>query len=154
MLKTHHCADLNEQLLDASVTLCGWLHRRRDHGGLTFFDLRDRSGLAQVVFNEKTNAALHGQVKAYGPEYVLRITGTVRRRPKGTVNPKLASGAVELAAASVEVLNPSATPPIEIDDTVEVSDDIRMQWRYLDLRRPSAQQRLTDVDSSRWRRRS
>jgi len=125
-----------------TVTLCGWLHRRRDHGGLTFFDLRDRSGLAQVVFNAKQNAKLHQQAKAFGPEYVLRITGAVRPRPKGTENPKLPSGMVEVAADAVAVLNSATPPPFEIGDEVEVSEEVRMQWRYLDLRRPVSQQKL------------
>ncbi len=142
MLRTHGCGELTEQLVDQSVTLCGWLHRRRDHGVLSFFDLRDRSGLAQIVFHAKTNAELHQQAKALGPEYVLQITGTVRRRPKGTENPKLPSGLVEVGATALTVLNPALPPPFEIDDQLEISEDVRMQWRYLDLRRPSRQQKL------------
>ena len=142
MMRTHGCGALTEALVGQSITLCGWLHRRRDHGGLSFIDLRDRSGIAQVVFNVKANAELHQQAKSFGPEYVLRITGTVRARPKGTENPKLPSGMVEVGATAVSVLNPATPPPFEIDDQVEVSEDVRMQWRYLDLRRPSAQQRL------------
>ncbi|MBI4004404.1 MAG: aspartate--tRNA ligase, partial [Candidatus Omnitrophica bacterium] len=110
MLRTHGCGELTESHVGNMVTLCGWLHRRRDHGGLSFIDLRDRSGLAQVVFNAKTNAELHRQAKTFGPEYVLRITGPVRPRPKGTENPKLPSGMVEVSADSVSVLN-SAAPP-------------------------------------------
>ncbi|MDP3703546.1 MAG: amino acid--tRNA ligase-related protein, partial [Candidatus Omnitrophota bacterium] len=125
-----------------TVTLCGWLHRRRDHGGLTFLDLRDRSGLAQVVFNAKKNAKLHQHAKAFGPEYVLRISGTVGPRPKGTENPKLPSGMVEVAAEGVVVLNSATPPPFEIGDEIEPSEEVRMQWRYLDLRRPVSQQKL------------
>ena len=142
MLRTHACGELNEPLIGQTVTLCGWLHRRRDHGGLSFFDLRDRTGLAQVVFNAKVDAALHQQAKTFGPEYVLRITGTVRSRPKGMENPKLPSGMVEVGATSVTVLNPATPPPFEIDDQLDVSEDVRMQWRYLDLRRPANQQKL------------
>ena len=142
MMRTHGCGDLHEPLIGQTVTLCGWLHRRRDHGGLTFFDLRDRSGLAQVVFNAKTNAALHQQAKGVGPEYVLRVTGMVRARPKGTDNPKLSSGMIEVHAETLDVLNPATPPPFEIDDQAEVSEDVRMQWRYLDLRRPASQQKL------------
>ena len=142
MLRTHSCGELRESHIGQTVTLCGWLHRRRDHGGLSFFDLRDRSGLAQVVFNAKTDAALHQQAKGRGSEYVLRVTGAVRARPKGTENPKLPSGMVEVGAASAEVLNESALPPFEIDDHVDVSEDVRMQWRYLDLRRPATQEKL------------
>lgn len=142
MRRTHGCGELNEQIVGQSVTLCGWLHRRRDHGGLSFIDLRDRTGLAQVVFNAKANAALHQQAKALGPEFVLSITGTVRPRPAGTQNPKLPSGVVEVAASAVTVLNPATPPPFEIDDQIDVSEDVRMQWRYLDLRRPINRQKL------------
>lgn len=142
MMRTHGCGQLSEQLVGQSVTLCGWLHRRRDHGGLSFIDLRDRSGLAQIVFNAKTNTALHQQAKELGPEYVLRVTGTVRKRPEGTQNPKLPSGMVEVSASAVEVLNPARPPPFEIDDQAEASEDVRMRWRYLDLRRPASQQGL------------
>ena len=141
-MRTHGCGQLREHDIGKTVTLCGWLHRRRDHGGLSFIDLRDRTGLAQVIFNAKTNAALHEQAKSFGPEYVLRVTGEVRERPKGTQNPKLPSGMVEVAATAVEILNPAQTPPFEIDDALETSEEVRMQWRYLDLRRPAAQQKL------------
>jgi aspartyl-tRNA synthetase len=141
-LKTHGCGELSERLIGQTVTLCGWMHRRRDHGGLSFIDLRDRSGLAQVVFNAKTDAGLHQQAKGFGPEYVLRVTGTVRQRPKGTENPKLASGLVEVGASAADVLNPSHVPPFEIEEATPTSEDVRMAWRYLDLRRPSAQEKL------------
>ncbi|MBI2496170.1 MAG: aspartate--tRNA ligase [Candidatus Omnitrophica bacterium] len=141
-MRTHGCGELRESHDGQTVTLCGWLHRRRDHGGLTFFDLRDRSGLAQVVLNAKTDPAVHQQAKAFGPEFVLRVTGTVRARPKGTENQKLASGMVEVQASMVDVLNPAVPPPFEIDDQLDLSEDVRMQWRYLDLRRPSSQQKL------------
>ena len=142
MMRTHGCGELKESLIGSTVTLCGWLHRRRDHGGLSFFDLRDRSGIAQVLFNAKKSADLHHQAKSFGPEYVLKITGTVGARPKGTENPKIPSGMVEISATAAEVLNPATPPPFEIDDQLEVSEDIRMQWRYVDLRRPSMQQKL------------
>ena len=142
MLRTHGCGELKPESVGQTVTLCGWLHRRRDHGGLSFFDLRDRSGLAQVVFNAKTNLRLHQEAKGLGPEYVLSITGVARARPKGTENPKLPSGMVEVEAHAVTVLNPAIPPPFEVDDQVEVSEDVRMQWRYIDLRRPASQQKL------------
>ncbi|MBI3321780.1 MAG: aspartate--tRNA ligase [Candidatus Omnitrophica bacterium] len=141
-MRTHGCGELTDAQIGKPVTLCGWLHRRRDHGGVSFLDLRDRSGMAQVVFNARTDPALHQQAKALGPEYVLRIDGMVRARPKGTENPKLPSGMVEVAASAVIVLNPASPPPFEIDDQAEVSEDVRMQWRYLDLRRTSSQQKL------------
>jgi len=142
MMRTHGCGELRESHIGSTVTLCGWLHRRRDHGGLSFIDLRDRSGLAQVVFNAKANAELHQQAKAFGPEYVLSITGSVGARPKGSENPKLSSGMVEVKASSARILNPAKPPPFEIDDQLEVSEDVRMQWRYIDLRRPTIQQKL------------
>ena len=141
-LRTQGCGELRETHIGQTVTLCGWLHRRRDHGGLSFIDLRDRSGLAQVVFNAKKDAALHTQANSFGPEYVLAITGTVSERPKGTQNPKLPSGMVEVQASAVAVLNTATPPPFEIDDQADVSEDVRMAWRYLDLRRPKSQQKL------------
>ncbi|MBI4354128.1 MAG: aspartate--tRNA ligase [Candidatus Omnitrophica bacterium] len=141
-MRTHGCGELNEPLIGQTVTLCGWLHRRRDHGALSFIDVRDRSGIAQVVFNEKTNAALHQHAKGLGPEYVLKISGTVQQRPKGTENPKIPSGLVEVVAGHLTVLNPAVPPPFEINDHLEVSEDVRMQWRYLDLRRPTSQEKL------------
>jgi aspartyl-tRNA synthetase len=142
MKRTHGCGELNETLLGQTVTVAGWLHRRRDHGGLSFFDLRDRSGLLQVVFNAKKDAELHAKAKSFGPEFVLAITGTVGARPKGNQNPKLPSGMVELTATGVEVLNTATAPPFEIDDATDVSEDVRMEWRYLDLRRPASQHKL------------
>src|SRR3989338_1398718 len=142
MIRTHDCGELRESDIGKTVTLCGWLHRRRDHGGLSFFDLRDRSGLAQVVFSAKADAQLHQQGKAFGPEYVLGITGVVQAGPKGSENPKLPSGMVEVSARAVSVLNTATPPPFEIDDQAEVSEEVRMRWRYLDLRRPVSQQKL------------
>ena len=116
MMRTHECGELRESHIGQTVTLCAWLHRRRDHGGLSFFDLRDRSGLAQIVFSAKADKELHLKAKAFGPEYVLRLTGVVQKRPKGTENPKLPSGMVEVKAVSVDVLNTAKPPPFEIDD--------------------------------------
>lgn len=141
-MRTHDCGALRDTHIGQSVTLCGWVHRRRDHGGLTFIDLRDRFGLTQVVFNAKVHPELHNQAKTLGPEYVVRITGMVRARPKGTENPKLPSGMVEVSAEALETLNPALLPPFEIDDQVDVSEDVRMQWRYLDLRRQANQSKL------------
>ncbi|HEX9780764.1 MAG TPA: aspartate--tRNA ligase [bacterium] len=140
--RTHRCAQLSPELIGQDVWLCGWVHRRRDHGGLSFLDLRDRSGLAQVVFNAKQDAALHQRAKEFGPETVLCLRGTVRSRPKGTENPKLASGLVELGVAEARVLNEALPPPFEIDDELEISEDVRMQWRVIDLRRPASLARL------------
>ena len=146
MKRTHGCGGLAVGQIGQPVTLCGWVHRRRDHGGLSFIDLRDRSGLAQVVFNAKVDAALHQQANALGPEYVVAVRGAIRARPKGTENPKLPSGMVEVAAEAVEVLNPAVPPPFEIDDHADLSEDVRMRWRYVDLRRPSSLRKLVVRD--------
>lgn len=142
MKRTHGCGELTERLIGQTVALCGWLHRRRDHGGLSFVDLRDRTGIAQVVFNAKDNPQLHQDVRALGPEDVLALEGPVRRRPEGTENPRLPSGMVEVQAVRLTVLNRAEPLPFEIDDQTDLSEDVRMSWRYLDLRRPISQQKL------------
>jgi aspartyl-tRNA synthetase len=139
-MRTHYCGELSAALVGASVTLCGWAHRRRDHGGVIFVDLRDREGLAQVVFHpDRAQAfALAERVRS---EFVLRITGTVRRRPEGTVNAGLASGEVEVLAQDVEILNPSAPLPFQIDDE-NLNENTRLTHRVLDLRREMMQKNL------------
>jgi aspartyl-tRNA synthetase len=138
-MRTHYCGQVNTAAVGHEVTVAGWVHRRRDHGGVIFIDLRDREGLLQVVFNPGA-----GEVFAAGEklrsEYVVRVTGTVRPRPEGTVNPKLASGGVELVAAALTVLNTSETPPFHHDE--EVAEDLRLKYRYLDLRREEMTRRL------------
>lgn len=133
-MRSHYCGEVSESLLEQEVVLCGWAHRRRDHGGVIFIDLRDREGLVQVVFapdSEGFEAA--GRVRA---EFVLRVTGRVRRRPEGTENPDLATGAVEIAATRLEILSAALPPPFSIDDEgAEVGEDVRLRYRYLDLRR-------------------
>src|ERR1043166_4529138 len=109
-MRTHYSGELSAALVDRVVTLCGWAHRRRDHGGVIFIDLRDRDGLAQVVCDPDAKEAF-GNADRVRNEFVLRVKGKVRRRPEGTVNPNLASGEVEVLAQEVEILNPSATPP-------------------------------------------
>jgi aspartyl-tRNA synthetase len=139
-MRTHYCGELSAELVDRSVTLCGWAHRRRDHGGVIFVDLRDREGLAQVVFDpDRPHAfAIAERVRS---EYVLRVSGKVRRRPAGTVNPELRSGEVELLAHEVEILNPSAPPPFQIDDE-HLNETTRLANRVLDLRREPMQRNL------------
>src|SRR5216110_3271822 len=114
-MRTHYCGELSAALVDRSVTLCGWAHRRRDHGGVIFIDLRDRAGLAQVVFNPDVQEAFRTAEKARN-EFVLRVTGKVRRRPEGTVNAELKAGEVEVLVGEWEILNPSATPPFQLVD--------------------------------------
>jgi len=139
-MRTHYCGELNADLIDQTVTLCGWAHRRRDHGGVIFIDLRDREGLAQVVF-DPDRAEAFGIADRSRNEYVLKVSGKVRRRPQGTVNPNLRSGEVEVLAQEVEVLNPSATPPFQLDDE-NLSENTRLTYRVLDLRREPMQRNL------------
>jgi aspartyl-tRNA synthetase len=124
------------------VTLCGWVHRRRDHGGLIFIDLRDRGGLTQVVFNPEENEALHKKASDLRTEYVVCVTGEVKRRPKGTENPKIPTGQIELTVNDITILNTSLTPPFEIADETDASEELRFTYRYLDLRRPATQKNL------------
>ena len=139
-MRTHHCGELTAALVDRTVTVCGWAHRRRDHGGVIFIDLRDREGLAQIVCDPDRPEAF-GIADRVRNEYVLRVTGRVRRRPEGTVNPNLRSGEVEVLALEVEVLNPSATPPFQLDDD-NLSESVRLENRVLDLRREPMQRNL------------
>ena len=139
-MRTHYCGDISASLVGQSVTLCGWAHRRRDHGGVIFIDLRDREGLAQVVFNPDRAGAFQIAEKVRN-EFVLRVTGAIRKRPEGSTNPELKSGEVELVASEVEILNASATPPFQIDED-NLSEEVRLQHRVLDLRRAPMQANL------------
>ena len=139
-MRTHYCGELSAALTGRSVTLCGWAHRRRDHGGVIFIDLRDREGLAQVVFDPDRPEAFAIADRSRS-EYVLRVTGTVRHRPEGTVNPNLASGEIEVLAHEVEVLNVSAPPPFQLDDET-LSETTRLSHRVIDLRREPMQRNL------------
>ncbi len=144
MLRTIHCGDLGRERDGQRVTLCGWVHSRRDHGGLIFIDLRDRRGLVQVVFNPELAPDAHAAAERFRSEWVIQVSGDVRVRPEGTLNPALDTGEIEVAAADVTVLNESKTPPFEIaDEDLEVDELLRMKFRYLDLRRPKMQQTLT-----------
>ena len=139
-MRSHYCGALRASLIGETVTLCGWAHRRRDHGGVIFVDLRDREGLAQVVFNpdRKEAFAIAERVRA---EFVLKVTGKVRARPAGTVNPELPTGEVEVLVQEVEILNASATPPFQIDDD-NLAENTRLEHRVLDLRREPMQRNL------------
>jgi len=140
-MRTHKCGELNTQQLGETVSICGWVHRRRDHGGVIFIDLRDRAGLVQVVIDPDVEAtfAIAEQVRS---EYVLRITGVVRDRPTGTVNANLHSGAIEILAQDIEVLNESETPPFPIESDIEVNEELRLRYRYIDLRRTVMQEKM------------
>jgi aspartyl-tRNA synthetase len=139
-MRTHYCGDLSAANLDQIVTLAGWAHRRRDHGGVIFIDLRDREGLAQVVC-DPDRADAFATADRVRNEFVLKVTGKVRRRPEGTVNPNLRSGEVEILAHEVEILNPSVSPPFQLDDE-NLSEQVRLQYRVLDLRRDQMQKNL------------
>ena len=139
-MRTHYCGELGTPLIGQRVSIAGWAHRRRDHGGVIFIDLRDREGLAQVVCDPDRAAAFELADKVRG-EFVLRITGLVRARPAGTANPNLRSGEVEVLAHEVEILNPSAPPPFQIDDD-NLSETVRLEHRILDLRREQMQKNL------------
>ena len=132
-MRSHLCGELNESLIGQTVTLCGWVHSRRDHGGVIFIDLRDRGGLAQIVFDPQQHApfAIAEGVRA---EYVLRVQGKVRARPAGTQNPHLHTGMVEVGAVEIEILNKSEALPFQLDEP-EVNESVRLKYRYLDLRR-------------------
>jgi aspartyl-tRNA synthetase len=139
-MRTHYCGELNTSHLDQEVTLVGWAHRRRDHGGVIFVDLRDREGRVQVVFDPDTGETF-ANAERVRSEYVLQVIGQVRRRPEGTVNPDLASGEIEVLARQLIIINSAETPPFHLDDDT-VSEEHRLRYRYIDLRRPQMQARI------------
>jgi len=140
-MRSHYCGDVNETLDGQTVTVAGWMHRRRDHGGVIFIDLRDREGLVQVVCNpeDAESFAIAERVRS---EYVLQIEGEVRLRPEGSDNADLSSGKIEIVAKRVTILNSSETPPFPLTEQAEVSEDVRLRHRYIDLRRPEMLNKL------------
>ena len=139
-MRTQYCGEVTTDNLEQEVTLCGWVNRRRDHGGVIFVDLRDRTGLVQVVF-DPDHADIFSQAEHIRNEYVLQVTAKVRARPEGTVNPDLTTGEIEVLATELNVLNESETPPFQLDDD-DVNEESRLRYRYVDLRRPVMQERL------------
>ncbi len=139
-MRSHYCGQLNETHLDQEVEICGWVHRRRDHGGVIFVDLRDREGLVQVVFDPDLPETF-ALAESLRGEFVVAVRGRVRRRPEGTENPDLPTGAIEVLGQELVVLNRSETPPFQLDDD-SVSEEHRLRYRYIDLRRPEMLRRL------------
>ena len=140
-MRSHYCGDLRSEHIGEDVTLCGWVHRRRDHGGVIFLDLRDREGITQVVFDpdREESFSLADSVRN---EYVVEVRGTVRARPEGTINPEMGTGEIEVLGKELVILNKSETPPFQLDDHQQVGEDVRLRHRYIDLRRPEIQRKL------------
>ncbi|CAI8968765.1 MULTISPECIES: aspartate--tRNA ligase [Pseudomonas] len=141
MMRSHYCGQLNESLDGQEITLCGWVHRRRDHGGVIFLDIRDRDGLAQVVF-DPDRAETFAAADRVRSEYVVKITGKVRLRPAGATNANMASGMIEVLGYELEVLNESETPPFPLNEFSDVGEETRLRYRFLDLRRPEMAEKL------------
>jgi aspartyl-tRNA synthetase len=138
MKRNFYCADLRESHIGQEISVCGWVHSRRDHGGVIFIDLRDRSGILQIVFQPE-NTSIFAIAERLRSEFVLSVKGKIRQRPEGTINPNMPTGQVELLIAELEILNTSPTLPFEISDYVETSEELRLKYRYLDMRRPNFQ---------------
>ena len=148
MMRTHTCGELNEKNIGQKVVLAGWVHRRRDHGGIAFIDLRDRYGITQVKFNPIGNQQLLQEVDKLRSEWVIKVAGSVVARPDNMLNSKLQTGGIEIEVAQLEVLNKSLTPPFELDEekAKEANENLRLQYRFVDLRRPEVQKLLALKD--------
>ncbi len=138
-MRTHYCGEINSNHIDEEITVCGWVNRRRDHGGVIFIDLRDREGILQVVF-DPDDAAMFADAERVRNEYVLKVTGKIRIRPEGTINPDMPTGEIEMLALKLDILNASETPPFQLDE--DVHDDLRLKYRYIDLRKPEMLERM------------
>jgi aspartyl-tRNA synthetase len=142
MLRTHGCGDVRAEHIGETLTVAGWVNRRRDHGGVTFIDLRDRSGVVQIVANPETSPEAHALISDARSEWVLQIEGKVRMRPEGMQNPELPTGEIEIEAQSIQILNAARTPPFSINEETEVDENVRLKYRYLDLRRERMRRNL------------
>src|SRR3954451_13506303 len=142
MRRTHSCGDLRPGDVGNPATLMGWVHRRRDLGGVIFIHLRDRDGITQLVFDESKNKEAHARAQELSSEYVVAVSGKVMLRTPETVNPNIATGEVEVAANQLWILNTSKTPPFPLEDNVDVKEDARLKYRYVDLRRPRMQRNI------------
>lgn len=142
MRRTHNCCELGADDVGTEVVLMGWVQRRRDHGGVIFVDLRDREGITQVVFNPKVDKEIHEKAHAIRNEYVLGIRGNVMKRPEGMINPDLITGEIEVMVTELRILNAAKTPPFLIEDRLDVSENVRLTYRHIDLRRPQLQKNI------------
>lgn len=142
MMRTHTCGELNNKQLGDKVTLCGWCNSPRDHGGLIFIDLRDRYGITQIVFDPAVSKEAHAAAEKLRREDVIQVVGKVKRRKEGMENPKLKTGDIEVYVEKINIINKAKTPPLEVDDRIVASDELRLKYRYLDLRRPVMQKHL------------
>ena len=140
--RSHDCGTLGSDSIGQSVTLMGWVSKRRDHGGVIFIDLRDRYGITQAVFNPQHDPAAHEKAESLRNEFVIAVQGVVEARPEGMVNPRLNTGSIEVNCHALRILNTSPPPPFSLDDTLDLGEEIRLKYRFLDLRRPSMQQNL------------
>ncbi|MGI1671324.1 MAG: aspartate--tRNA ligase [Neptuniibacter sp.] len=140
-MRSHYCGDLRKEHIGEDITLCGWVHRRRDHGGVIFLDVRDREGLAQVVFDPDREESF-ALADSCRNEFVIEIKGTVRSRPEGTINPEMPTGEIEVLGKELVILNKSETPPFQLDEHQSVGEDVRLRNRFIDLRRPEMQDKL------------
>jgi aspartyl-tRNA synthetase len=140
-MRSHYCGDLRKEHIGEDITLCGWVHRRRDHGGVIFLDVRDREGLAQVVFDPDREESF-ALADSCRNEFVVEIKGTVRNRPEGTVNPEMPTGEIEVLGKELVILNKAETPPFQLDEHQNVGEEVRLRHRYIDLRRPEMQEKM------------
>jgi len=142
MRRTHHCNALTAKDIGKKVTLAGWVHRRRDHGGVIFVDLRDREGITQVVFNPEIDESIHQRAQVLRNEYVIAVEGSISKRPAGMINDKLFTGDIEVMVSTLRILNSAKTPPFMIEDSIDVSEVVRLSSRHIDLRRPHLQKNI------------
>ena len=140
-MRSHYCGDIRSSDVGEEVEIYGWVHRRRDHGGVIFLDVRDRTGILQVVFDPDTQESF-AAADSVRNEFVLKAKGKVRPRPEGTANADMPTGEIEVLGLELTVLNAAKTPPFQLDEHSEAGEDIRLRYRYLDLRRPEMQQRM------------
>ena len=140
--RSHHCGELGKDQAGEKVVLCGWVSKRRDHGGLIFIDLRDRSGIVQVVADPESAGTSFKTAEDIRNEYVIKVEGKVRLRDEDTINENIPTGTIEVLASEIEVLNKAKTPPFYIKDDIDTDENLRLKFRYLDLRRPEMQRNL------------